>query len=177
MKKIHLLCDKDSTCSLGYIKFTSDKTYACNSHSGAIIDTSEVLPDILTEGEDKYVLAADWANAKAYSAVRFAREGNQVICFDKKNLRTTFELRGEEYTYPKFRDAFPTSFDGEINSIGINHKILSNLCEAVGATRGVKLTFNAFNRAVKVDFISDCAYGETAYMAGIEAIIMPIIAQ
>ena len=170
MKKIHLLCAKDITRSLGYIKFTSDKTYACNGHIAAIIDTSEVLPDILTEGEDKYVLAADWANAKAYNAVRFVREGNQVICFDKKNLRTIFILRDEEYTYPKLRDVFPTSFDGEINSIGINHKYLNILCDAVGATHGVKLTFNTFNRAVKVDFISDYEY-----MPGIEAIIMPIV--
>lgn len=173
MIKLHLICsDDDLRPAMCHIKFTQNEAIACDGYALVIAQTENVMPDIVQDGETLYIHQKEWKKAKAFDAVRFERDGDTVICYDRKFRRSVMQITTEDSfdrIYPDVHSAIPDSFEGSINQIAFNPRDIARVCDAVGFQHS-KLTFNAANRAIKVEPFEQ--YHHETY-ANVIAIVMP----
>lgn len=157
MKSLHKIISKDSLRpALQYIQVKDGFAYATDTHAAAIAPVSEVLDNTVLPTEELYFNGQEWGIFKIFKAESIVREGQYFTAKNAKGvtLGTIKALTADEFKsigkYPEVPSVFPTDREPQkLISIGINHKVYSNACEALGGEPvNIRCTFYGVDRAI-----------------------------
>lgn len=173
MKKLHLLCSKDSMRpALNHVKVTKEYCVATDAHVLAAIPTHLIFDEDFIIGlPDKgvFIHSEDWK--KMTTGINIVWKSDDVIRVIVKNKRDVLiEVETEDSvggTYPNWDAVIPSDdASNEVAQVGVNAPILSTLQTALGYG-SLKLSFSGQNKPIRV---SDGQGIEE----GVNAIIMPV---
>jgi hypothetical protein len=138
MKKLNLVTSTDSLRpALQHIQVINGHVFATNCHILVKIPVHEVFgPDLIQPDEELYFSGEQWKRQNFAKAIRIIREGNTFKAFDKKGvlIGITEAMTVEIFTnnvgrFPDCERVIPTTELDNINKIGFNHKLYSDIVE------------------------------------------------
>lgn len=169
MKPIHKVSGKDDLrVTQQFIQVRRGFVYATNSYAAIKIPIDELFNNIVEADEELYFEAKAWGAINMHKAVKLERNGLLFTAYDKKHKSlgiieavdaSTFAVKIGRF--PDINIVLPNEANQTaIENIGFNYNLLSDLCDAFGASEtGFKFTFFGIHRAILVTHIDSKALG------------------
>jgi len=173
--KLHLSAGKDALRpAMTFILLTQKEFVATDAHIMSIVPNNRILEDdsiALIPSNGLLIEAKMWKTIYNANHISLSLDGNKYFITGMFNNKPdiTYELQknDDDYNFPNWEQVIPNNSPSEdVSFVGINHKLLNNLGQALDL-ENFKLYFNGQNKPIVCkpainyvqDYINENQYG------------------